>query len=187
MKLPRCERHKTSLMISQVMAWYPQVATHGPLTRYTKLRVAHAPECRERFPRHSRQRKPLVSDPGMHHGTCVTHVPWCMLGSSTSGGRENVPGIPGACATRNLTYLVRGPLHEPLVTDFREASGKLPWRHWWPTSLIRPRCVNVMAFYLKPKADLTYNGPSETNLGEFQSYLSHLHLWKCIWKCCLRN
>ena len=25
------------------------------------------------------------------------------------GGGENVPGIPGACATRNFTYLVRGP------------------------------------------------------------------------------
>ena len=22
-----------------------------------------------------------VSDPDMHHGTCVMHVPWCMLGS----------------------------------------------------------------------------------------------------------
>ena len=26
-----------------------------------------------------------VSDPDMHHGTCVTHVPWCMSGSLTSG------------------------------------------------------------------------------------------------------
>ena len=26
-----------------------------------------------------------VSDPDMHHGTCVTHVPWCMAGSLTSG------------------------------------------------------------------------------------------------------
>ena len=68
-------------------------------------------ECRwERFPRHRFQRKPLVSDPGMHHGTCVTHVPWCMSGLLTRGGGENVPGIPGACATRNFTYLVRGPL-----------------------------------------------------------------------------
>ena len=25
------------------------------------------------------------------------------------GGGENVPGIPGACATRNCMYLVRGP------------------------------------------------------------------------------
>ena len=50
------------------------------------------------FPRRRFQRKPLVSDPGMHHGTCVTHVPWCMSGSLTCGDGENVPGIPRACA-----------------------------------------------------------------------------------------
>ena len=50
------------------------------------------------FPCRRFQRKPLVSDPGMHHGTCVTHVPWCMSGSLTCGDRENVPGIPGARA-----------------------------------------------------------------------------------------
>ena len=66
-------------------------------------------ECRERFPRHRLLRKPLVSDPGMHHGTCVTHVPWCMSGPLTHGGGENVPGIPGAWANRNFTYLARGP------------------------------------------------------------------------------
>ena len=42
----------------------------------------------------------------MHHGTCVTHVPWCMSGSLTRGGGENVPGIPGACATHNFAYRV---------------------------------------------------------------------------------
>ena len=66
-------------------------------------------ECRERFPRHRLQRKPLVRDTGMHHGTCVTHVPRCMSGSLTRGGGENVTGIPGACATRYFTYLARGP------------------------------------------------------------------------------
>ena len=66
-------------------------------------------ECRGGFPRHRLQRKPLVSYPGMHHGTCVAHVPWCMSGSLTHGGGENVPGIPGACATHNLTNLTRGP------------------------------------------------------------------------------
>ena len=40
---------------------------------------------------------------------CVTHEPWCMSGSITRGGGENVPGIPGACTTRNLTYLARDP------------------------------------------------------------------------------
>ena len=50
------------------------------------------------FPSGRLQRKLLVSDLDMHHGTCVTHVPWCMSGSLTYGGEENVPGIPGACA-----------------------------------------------------------------------------------------
>ena len=50
------------------------------------------------FPRNRLQRKPLFSDPGMHHGTCVTHVPWCMSGSLTRGDGENVPCIPGTCA-----------------------------------------------------------------------------------------
>ena len=72
---------------------------HGSLTKYAK-----------RFPRHLFLRKPLVCDPGMHHGTCVTHVPWCMSGSLTPGGEENVPDIPGACATRNFAYLVWDPL-----------------------------------------------------------------------------
>ena len=69
-------------------------------------------ECQERFPRHRLQRKLLVSDPGMHHDTCVTHVPWCMSESLTRSGRENVPGIPSAWATRDFTYLVRGLWHD---------------------------------------------------------------------------
>ena len=84
---------------------------HGPLSRYVKLRVAHAPgmPCRGRFPRHRLQRKPPVSDPAMHHGTCVTHVPRGMSRSLTRGGGENVSGIPGACANLNFTYLAKGP------------------------------------------------------------------------------
>ena len=73
-------------------------------------------ECWEHCPRHQLQRKALVSDAGMHHGTCMPHVPWCMPGSLTCGDGENVPGIPGACATRNFTYLVRGPLWSGLKT-----------------------------------------------------------------------
>ena len=77
---------------------------NGPLIRYVKLRVAHAPGMFSPPPR--------VSDSDMHHGTCMTHVSWCMLGSpfplkSVTG--ESVRGIPGACATRNFTYLVRSP------------------------------------------------------------------------------
>ena len=81
----------------------------GLLPDMHKCRLRMHRECRERFPRYRLHRKPLVSDPGMHHSTCVTHVPWCMSGSLIRGSGENVPGIPGACATRNFAYLVRGP------------------------------------------------------------------------------
>ena len=67
-------------------------------------------EYQERFPRHRLQRESLVDDPDMHHGMCVTPMPWCVSGLLTRG--ENVPGIPDALATRNSTYLARGPLLE---------------------------------------------------------------------------
>ena len=38
-------------------------------------------ECRERFSRHRLQWKPLVSDPGMHHGTCVWIMAWHRIGA----------------------------------------------------------------------------------------------------------
>ena len=51
----------------------------------------------------------------MNHGTCVTQVQWCMPGSLTSCGGENVPGIPGACTTRKFTYLVKRPCRDSSV------------------------------------------------------------------------
>ena len=56
------------------------VAPYGPLARCVKWRVAHAPGMPGTF-----SPPPRVRDPNMHHGTCVTHVPWCMLGSLISG------------------------------------------------------------------------------------------------------
>ena len=71
---------------------------------------------RECFPRPGLQMKQLVGDPGMHHGTCVTHVPWCMSESLTREGGENVPG---ACATRNFTYLVSLKAHDKCRIQIR--------------------------------------------------------------------
>ena len=52
----------------------------------------------------------------MHQATYVTHVPWWMPGSLTSGflwslwwGKRSRHSR--ACTTRNFTYLVRGPCH----------------------------------------------------------------------------
>ena len=95
-------------------------------------------ECRERFPRHRLQRKPLVSDPGLHHGTCVTHVTWCVSGSLTSGGGENVPSIPGACVTHSFTYLASGPWvgawFKPM-TSIRVGTLSQHWAIVGPTSI----------------------------------------------------
>ena len=91
-------------------AWVPSlVCFMGLLTDMLNCGLCMRGECREHFPRRRLQMKPLISGPEMHHGTCVTHVPWCMSGSLTRGGGENVPGIAGACATLTFTYLVRGP------------------------------------------------------------------------------
>ena len=56
--------------------WHVMISWYGPLVRYVKLRVAHAPGMSVTF-----SQPPRVSDPDMHHGTCVTHVPWCVPGS----------------------------------------------------------------------------------------------------------
>ena len=85
---------------------------NGPLARYAKLRVAHAPGIPGAFFPALTSTETLVNDPGMHRGTCVTHVPGCMSGSINHGYGENVPGIPGACTTRNFTDLVKAPLLE---------------------------------------------------------------------------
>ena len=73
----------------------------SPDTQNCGLRMRR--ECRERFPHHC----------GLAIPICVTHVPWCMPGSLTSGffevgGGENVPGIPGACSSHNFAYLAKG-------------------------------------------------------------------------------
>ena len=86
----------------------PHLFPNGPLARYVQLRIEHALGMPGTF-----KTPPRVSDPDMHHGTCVTHVPWWISRSLSSGffgvgGGENVPGTLGASATRNVTYLVRG-------------------------------------------------------------------------------
>ena len=72
------------------ICWYTPLGTYntlqivyvfnGPFAKYVKLRVVHAPGMPITFSPPQR-----VSDPDMHQGTCVTHVPWCIPGSLTSG------------------------------------------------------------------------------------------------------
>ena len=78
----------------------------GPLARYAKLRVAHAPGMPGTF-----SPPPRVSDSDIHHGTCVTHVPWCMPWSLTSGflwGRRQGKRSWHSRRMRNPQFCVSG-------------------------------------------------------------------------------
>ena len=87
-------------------------------------------ECRGRFPRHWFQRKLLVSDPGMQHGTCVTHVSWCMSGSLTRAGGEK--RSRHSRRMRNLQFYISGkrPMAETTigVPYLKVKSLQLIWR-----------------------------------------------------------
>ena len=85
-------------------------------TSYPMRKIVDCAYCRQL------QRKPLVSNPVMHHGTYITHLPRCMSGSLSHGGGKNFPGIPSTCTTRSFTNLARGP--SPLT---RTILKKLLW------------------------------------------------------------
>ena len=130
-------------------------------------------ECRERFPSHRRQRKPLVSDPGMRHGTCVTHVSWCMSGSLTRSGGENVPGIPGTCATRNFAHLVRGPCRITRVPSQYDPKtvGQVPYYNFNPQ--FPPFIKMVFARYIS-----TVFVHSILEYPQLHTTLSNIHIYE---------
>ena len=114
-------------------------------------------ECRERFPRHRLQRKPLVSDPGMHHGTCVTHVSCCMSGSFPTfpvhaqpailrmwqEAHSIIKDIPVPCCLRfdvNCHTCERCPWHSSRTGDF------VPSRY---TQVLPPVCASSRLQRLK--------------------------------------
>ena len=70
------------------------------------MRVAHAPGMPGTF-----SPPPRVSNPDMHHGTSVTHMPWCMPGSLTSGflwSRWQGKPSQHSLRMRNLQFYVSG-------------------------------------------------------------------------------
>ena len=90
------------------------------------------------FPRRRFQRKPQVNDPGMHHGTCMTHVPWCMSGSLTCGDGENVPGIPGACTPAILRIWQEShwrDSHEHISSEFQLIWKAFDHKTQWKVSI----------------------------------------------------
>ena len=68
---------------------------------------------------------PRVSDPDMHHGTCVTHVPWCMPGSLTKGFLWSGPRGKRSRHSRRMRN------SQFYVSGKRPIAGPLSLGHQW--------------------------------------------------------
>ena len=100
-----------SLLLSLLFVFFYllQIALlcNGPLDRYVKFQVAHAPGMPGTFPRHRRLVIPtciMARASRTCRDACRDRL---LVVSFEVDGGESVPGIPGA--TGNLTCLVRGP------------------------------------------------------------------------------
>ena len=134
-------------------------------------------EYRERFLRHRRERKLLVSDPGIHH---VTRVPYCMSGSLTRDGLENVPGIPGACATRNCTYhsyncWTESP-EDPMACVYR------PSANLWAASF-----ADLTIYFILPTASLKIYWHLSSNSSTLPSKNNKNMPASTLWSWCLHT
>ena len=93
--------------------------------------------------------------PGMHHSTCVTHV-----GIANPQWREHVPGIPGACATGNFTYLTRDPWFISCTRAYGRESRESSQSNPLLPPLLRLRVHHVR--YLDSKRSLNYQSKKLT-------------------------
>ena len=103
-------------------------------------------ECREHFP--SPQQ---FSDPDMHHGTCVTHVQWCMPGSLVSGFFWS-------------RWRGKRSRHSWRIRIWQEANEKWnrPWKLYDLYSLCHKRTCNQISMSL------------EVNISNFSTPTQHL-------------
>ena len=113
-----------------VSIWF---SGHRPLIRYIKLWGAHVPGMpRKFFP------SPWVSDPDTHR--CKDHLLVLSF---------DVPGIPGACATRNFACLAKDPLF--LMYIHTHLVSKLTQRYAGNT-FPAPRSVHyILCQHYRPK------------------------------------
>ena len=100
--------HWKSMSLPEIsrMTWQPcstvsaDVPYHASALAWTSYQIRKIVGCAcagnagNVFPCCRLQRKLLVSDPGMHHGTCITHVPWCMWDRLPAVAGKTFPAFP---------------------------------------------------------------------------------------------
>ena len=131
-----CVKQSDGISLSCYMSLLPDTYYFGSRMRR---------ECRER-----------VSDPDMHHGTCVTHVPWCLPGSLSSGflwSRWRGKRTRHSSRMRNPQLNVSGksPMDTPMLGPFTvvlHSSNDLMFLRWFLRDLHSPTIRVVLSEWL---------------------------------------
>ena len=131
-------------------------------------------ECRERFPRLRG-----LSDPDMHHGTCVTHVPWCMPGSLTNGflwSRWRGNHSRQSRSMRNPQFYVSGKRPIALAIDLLQ-----PYTKPSISAFIRTMSASQLMRNLLTNYDKSEPPPGGKLLWKHNcNYTVHNHSWTAI-------
>ena len=115
------------------------ISYNGLPARYVKLRVAHVPGMPGNF-----FPPPRVSNPDMHQCMYVTHVPWCMLGSLTSGfvwSHWRGKSSRHSRCLRNLQFYVSGICDQQFVTP-PGVAGFVSIENSYPESFVGNTYIN---------------------------------------------
>ena len=104
------------------------LTANGPLARYVRLRVAHAPGMPGTFSPPARLAIPTCITAPVSR-TCRNACRDRQLAVCIEvAGGENVPSIPSACATHNFTYLAKGQCQVHIPSFLRTPVL------WWSSS-----------------------------------------------------
>ena len=126
----------------------------------------------------------------MHHGTCVTHVPWCMSGSLTRCSGENVPGIPGACAPAIYVYgkrpMGRGTYHSSKCYVDALDDLRRPWfidkHHEWARELATHFWITVEIAMNPPVFKCPTDNKSLRHRADSLCYLGRSYFLKYVYR-----
>ena len=141
-------------------------------------------EFREGFPRHRLQRNRLLAIPACITTRASRTCRDACRDRKTRDGRENVPGIPGACASRNFMHLVRDPLTVRILYLMASHTTNCPDKIWSTTDSqysmpsARPTKEISMKFQFRLKC-ICLNLP--VHLSDRQDILLCCHgMWKFL-------
>ena len=136
-----------------------------------------------KIPRH----RSLISDPDMHPGTCVTHVPLCMPGSLTSGF------LWSRWRGERSRHSRRMRIHQFYVSDKRPMAIKMGESPWLPRKKILTCCAISMHWEMEQNFIWKHSVRKEAIYSSANLYSNYelliaiyFHLWMMISFCKLQ-